>query len=343
MKQIYSDLRRRLTSGEFESKAKLPSLRQFARSYGASKSTMQAVVQQLRHEGLLVARHGQGLFAETKPERMQRVLLLSPTVGHEWTDYTSAFASAFSNSTALSLSVESANGPEVSEQLREKVRGHLADGIDTIVFNGMDGFGLNWVPEFHERANLICFYADQFIDRSLACGRVLSDWTHGGRLAANHLAACGCKHIALVTKETASGLTRWVEQSAEKAARKAGLQVSYFRADMFDEHYSQQFKHFLDSHEDVDGVFATSDARVALLLPMLRRAGYSAPERLPVVGYFNTPWALATDPPLTSICTRPQALVEQVVDMLERRQMTERHIIRPELIVRGSTSHRYDA
>jgi GntR family transcriptional regulator len=69
--QIADDLRRAIQQDELRDGAALPSLRQLEDGYGASAGTVRQALDQLRAEGLIITRQGQGTFVR-KPRRLRR-------------------------------------------------------------------------------------------------------------------------------------------------------------------------------------------------------------------------------------------------------------------------------
>lgn len=69
--QIADDLRRAIQQDELSDGAPLPSLRQMEEDYGASAGTVRQALDQLRGEGVIITRQGQGTFVR-KPRRLRR-------------------------------------------------------------------------------------------------------------------------------------------------------------------------------------------------------------------------------------------------------------------------------
>ena len=72
----------------------------------------------------------------------------------------------------------------------------------------------------------------------------------------------------------------------------------------------------LDTHPDLDAVFAANDNMAAGALRVLRDAGRSVPADVAVVGFDDLAVATQTNPPLTTIHQPIQALGREMVRML---------------------------
>lgn len=85
--------------------------------------------------------------------------------------------------------------------------------------------------------------------------------------------------------------------------------------------------------EDIDGVFAASDAVAAGALDVLRRAGRRVPEDVGIVGFDDSSWALRCDPPLSTVRQPAESLgreaARQVIKQLRSFGSAERGIMLP--------------
>ncbi|WP_158854408.1 GntR family transcriptional regulator [Saccharothrix deserti] len=66
--QIAEDLRRYIASDEIQVGDKLPSLTELQTKYGRAVMTLQKALDQLRNEGLVISRQGEGTIVVKKPE-----------------------------------------------------------------------------------------------------------------------------------------------------------------------------------------------------------------------------------------------------------------------------------
>jgi DNA-binding GntR family transcriptional regulator len=67
--QIADALRQAIRTGELSPGAQIPSTNELALRYGVARNTVRSAVRELTDEGLLVARHGSGVFVRsTLPE-----------------------------------------------------------------------------------------------------------------------------------------------------------------------------------------------------------------------------------------------------------------------------------
>ncbi|WP_405373999.1 MULTISPECIES: LacI family DNA-binding transcriptional regulator [unclassified Microbacterium] len=167
----------------------------------------------------------------------------------------------------------------------------------------------------------------------------------GGRLAIEHLLACGARRIAHVSGDPAYAAARDRLEGAEAALADAGL--SFVAPPMFSEwseHWGRDAAAMLlQRHPEIDGIFAASDQLARGVLDSAREFGRSVPHDLAVIGYDN--WEImsaSSRPELTSIDANLQQLgreaaqrVFEAIDGAETPRGVRELPVR--LVIRGST------
>lgn len=144
-----------------------------------------------------------------------------------------------------------------------------------------------------------------------------SDNLGGARLATEHLIGLGRTRIATITGPLSTDVGRARHRGYREAMIMAGL-TPYATAegDFTEAGGAAAMKALLDSHPDLDAVFAASDNTAAGALRVLIDAGRSVPGDVAVVGFDNLGTAERTDPPLTTVHQSVQALGKEMTRML---------------------------
>lgn len=171
------------------------------------------------------------------------------------------------------------------------------------------------------------------------------DNVEGGRLAVEHLLACGRRRIAHISGDPSYAAAQDRLTGARAALADAGLEL--VGAPMFSEwseHWGRDAAALLlQRHPDIDAIFCGSDQIARGALDSARDLGRSVPDDLAVMGYDN--WeVLATNsrPELTSIDANLQQLGRQAaqrvfdaIDGVDIGSGTRSLPVR--LMIRGST------
>ena len=170
----------------------------------------------------------------------------------------------------------------------------------------------------------------------------------GGRLAVEHLLACGRTRIAHISGDPSYAAAQDRLAGARAALEAAGMQL------VGDPMFSEWSEHWgrdasamlLERHPEVDAIFCGSDQVARGVLDTARDFGRRVPDDLAVIGYDN--WeVLATNsrPELTSIDANLQQLgrqaAQRVFDAIDGVHIGDgTHHMPVRLVIRGSTISR---
>ena len=150
-------------------------------------------------------------------------------------------------------------------------------------------------------------------------GCVDNDNATGARLAVAHLVERGRRRIAAIAgpADMAVGRTRLDAYRAALAA--AGISVDETLVEHGDFSYASgeaAMRALLVRHPELDAVFCANDPMAAGALGVLREAGRAVPADVAVVGFDDSPLALSTHPPLTSVHQSPEEMGREMVALL---------------------------
>lgn len=173
----------------------------------------------------------------------------------------------------------------------------------------------------------------------------------GGRMAAQHLIARGCKRIAFGTSSYLQDFEylRIIEearlQGCREAMREAGLATAGLDPILMEEDAPGAAARFASRvHETaIDGIVGFSDHAAIAMMNMLRSEGMSIPEDVRFIGFDDTEMGRLHWPALSSI-SLPKAdlgktMMEAIESMLERgSQDTDEMLLSPRVVSRASTA-----
>jgi len=165
----------------------------------------------------------------------------------------------------------------------------------------------------------------------------------GGRSATQHLVVQGRRRIAHIAGPLDGPAARQRLQGYREALWNAGLRSDLVEQGAFDRDSGElAMARLLATQDDVDAVFAASDAMAAGAMWALQVLGRRVPDDVAVIGFDDSPMAMATQPPLSSV-RQPVELMGREMAKLAlsmsavRGQSPRQMILDPELALREST------
>lgn len=331
--RVYHRIKQELSDGKFAANEKLPPLRTMVKTYGEGLGAVRQAVLRLQIEGRVKARQGSGIYATSPLQPQLRTVLLAPLQGHVWDSLAKAFVRAFGTQEALSLELEALEGApdEISARLTRRIE---KGRIDVLMFSDYPQCITDVVGRLKDKVHLFGIYNIIPVGPLVECGRVVSDWQHGHRLAVNHLMDIGCRNILILSN--AVGYAQ--EDECSRIIRRSGLDATmHVVRPMPGEDHVKMTMGVLREHPEIDGIFSLTDYRLAGLLPSLLQNGYRIPDDLALVGYYNTPWSQLAGQELTSVSTKPDEIASEACRLISSGLLDEERIIKPELIVRKSS------
>ncbi len=169
---------------------------------------------------------------------------------------------------------------------------------------------------------------------------------HGGAIAAvNHLIAQGCQRIAHITGPldmSAAVARRAGYLDAQRAAGRSPDSRLDACGEFTREGGYKAMQTLLERAPDIDAVFAASDLMAVGALQALNAAGRRVPDDVAIVGFDDSPMALSTQPPLSSVRQSIEVMGKELVTVLLQAVDARDHVLRrvvlaTELIVRQSS------
>jgi DNA-binding LacI/PurR family transcriptional regulator len=164
----------------------------------------------------------------------------------------------------------------------------------------------------------------------------------GGRLAAEHLLARGCRRVAALSapRELRAGRDRLA--GFRDALDRAGhASVPTAEGTFTLDSGAAAMAALLREHPAVDGVFAANDLMAQGACQVLRELGRRIPEDVAVVGFDDSTVAVTCRPPLTTVRQPVEDMAAAMARMLDEqvqgiRTEPRTRVFAPELVVRES-------
>lgn len=170
------------------------------------------------------------------------------------------------------------------------------------------------------------------------------DNLHGGRLAGEHLLACGRRSIAFLG-HASSHYPEFFDRyrGCEAALTDAGLRIDpalQVDAETSEDSGYAAARELLARNVPFDAIFAASDLIAAGAMRALHEAGRRIPQDVSVVGFDDIPMARFATPPLTTVMqdtTRAGQLLVDSLMQLVRDEPAESAMLPTSLVVRRSS------
>jgi DNA-binding LacI/PurR family transcriptional regulator len=167
----------------------------------------------------------------------------------------------------------------------------------------------------------------------------------GGRLATEHLIELGHIRVAHVTGAGELGISDERLAGYRDALTAARIEPDFelvAEGRFTEEGGHHAAKALLERHPDLTAIFAANDLSALGVLNAVAETGRSVPADVSVVGFDDLRLAAYTSPPLTTV-RQPgveiaRLATEILIGLTEGKQAERmRHLLEPELVVRGST------
>jgi DNA-binding LacI/PurR family transcriptional regulator len=176
------------------------------------------------------------------------------------------------------------------------------------------------------------------------------DFGAAGRTSAEHLAAAGCRDVALIgtppeVYQRGTGFAQRFQAGFERAARVHGLHPATWPCDPAPDAVRATVTRLLGQRPQLDGIVVHNESALGPLLEALRTAGRKVGEDLLVLALCPDDLAEQTTPPLTSMAIPAEVLGRQAVGLLmaklDGQPVPAATLLAPQLTVRTSTrAHR---
>jgi DNA-binding LacI/PurR family transcriptional regulator len=175
-----------------------------------------------------------------------------------------------------------------------------------------------------------------------------TDIAQGVQDAIQHLYDLGHRQIAFITlapvlQEKEYGYTTWAVKGYQKACQQKGLPILWRAVDLKTKDATTVVEDLLNEHPEITAVVTPQDLGVPGILKAVRSKGLSIPGDISVIGLMDSMMSELITPPLTTISFPAHDMGYEAVKILIAHMTgaefePQQVLLRPELIVRGSTS-----
>lgn len=348
--QVYDRLYRGIAAGQPPVGERLPAISDLAVRFGTSHRTVQLALEELEARGYVVMKHGSGTFVQCR----HRPLTMSDTIAvcmetraHVFGELASALVNALNGRHMAPLVVDTD-----AEQMTAMIaRISHTDAACLMIHASPEVWAELSAAALPANKPIISFAYDGK-PREADFYRVLTDFDAGGRMVARHLLTKGHRNVLLVgTRSTEPlwrhpvGKTRFPGTSFVEEWEEAGGTWTHMDV-LPDEHSTagyrleeEPFVERLTSPSAPTAIFGTRDVDAWVAQQTLVKGLPHLQGKVEVVGYYDTPWSRAGNPPFTTVNLDLPAMAQAAMGILDalregKEPEVKDVVIPPQLVVR---------
>ena len=151
---------------------------------------------------------------------------------------------------------------------------------------------------------------------------IFCDYYWGGRIAMEHLLACGCKNIVCIKGPQYRYSARSRYQGYRDFCLEQGLAEQVVECDYDFNRGLAMTEELLERFPEVDGIIACNDIVAISTYKVLHRRGIPVPEKIQLVGFDDISFATLLSPELTTISQPIREMAEKAVDLIVNNELT---------------------
>ncbi len=180
---------------------------------------------------------------------------------------------------------------------------------------------------------------DRLAAKKTADAYVHCDHYEGGRMAAEHLIACGCSRIVCLRGKQDISSARERYLGCKDVCKEKGMDIRVIDCDYSFEEGIRATEQMLEAYPDTDGIVACNDMVAISAYKVLRQKGIDVPGQIQIVGYDNIQLARLVSPEITTIAQPIEQIGIKAVELVLQHKETDEkeYILQPKLIIRETT------
>lgn len=150
---------------------------------------------------------------------------------------------------------------------------------------------------------------------------IYCDYFWGGRLAAEHLLDCGCKHIVCIKGPQYRYSARSRYEGYREVCRERGIPERTIECDYDFNMGLAMTEELLRRFPEVDGIIACNDIVAISTYKVLHKRNISVPEQIQLVGFDDISFSTLISPELTTVNQPIQEMVEKAVELIVNNEI----------------------
>ena len=193
----------------------------------------------------------------------------------------------------------------------------------------------------YEAVSMPIVFVDRRLDEMGQTSVIEADHYAGGKLAAEHLIACGCRKITCIRgpQELSSGKKRY--EGYREVCRQYSMKERFVDSTYKYEDGAKVAEEVLRRYPDTDGIIACNDMTAVSVYKVLQKRGYRVPEDIQIIGFDGVKFGRFLTPELTTVAQPIKEMGKCAVQMIlgtVKELPRDREMKFPVMLIKGETT-----
>ena len=209
-----------------------------------------------------------------------------------------------------------------------------ADGVTLMTNTGKKS-------QSYEAVSMPIVFVDRRLDEMGQTSVIEADHYAGGKLAAEHLIACGCRKITCIRgpQELSSGKKRY--EGYREVCRQYSMKERFVDSTYKYEDGAKAAEEVLRRYPDTDGIIACNDMTAVSVYKVLQKRGYRVPDDIQIIGFDGVKFGRFLTPELTTVAQPIKEMGKCAVQMIlgtVKELPRDREMKFPMMLIKGETT-----
>ena len=193
----------------------------------------------------------------------------------------------------------------------------------------------------YEAVSMPIVFVDRRLDEMGQTSVIEADHYAGGKLAAEHLIACGCRKITCIRgpQELSSGKKRY--EGYREVCRQYSMKERFVDSTYKYEDGTKAAEEVLRRYPDTDGIIACNDMTAVSVYKVLQKRGYRVPDDIQIIGFDGVKFGRFLTPELTTVAQPIKEMGKCAVQMIlgtVKELPRDREMKFPMMLIKGETT-----
>lgn len=193
----------------------------------------------------------------------------------------------------------------------------------------------------YEAVSMPIVFVDRRLDEMGQTSVIEADHYAGGKLAAEHLIACGCRKITCIRgpQELSSSKKRY--EGYREVCRQYSMKERFVDSTYKYEDGAKAAEEVLRRYPDTDGIIACNDMTAVSVYKVLQKRGYRVPDDIQIIGFDGVKFGRFLTPELTTVAQPIKEMGKCAVQMIlgtVKELPRDREMKFPVMLIKGETT-----